>query len=82
VGKLLTQWRSALDQPSFTGHKYHDGFTAADWQKIGREISRAWESLSEGWHELLSRSSGALTRFTRHKGDEPEADSPLARFPS
>lgn len=24
---------------------------------IGREISRAWETLSEGWRELLSRSS-------------------------
>ena len=24
---------------------------------------QAWESLTEGWRELLSRSSGALTRF-------------------
>ena len=34
-------------------------------KNMGHEISRAWESLSEGWHELLSRSSNALTRFTR-----------------
>jgi HSP20 family protein len=26
-------------------------------------IERAWESLTEGWQELLSRSSGALTHF-------------------
>ena len=26
-------------------------------------IERAWESLAEGWRELLSRSNGALTRF-------------------
>lgn len=32
---------------------------------IGREISRAWDNLSEGWHELLSRSGNALTPFTQ-----------------
>lgn len=26
-------------------------------------IGRAWESLTEGWRELLTRSSGALTHF-------------------
>jgi HSP20 family protein len=26
-------------------------------------IERAWESLTEGWRELLTRSSGALTHF-------------------
>ena len=26
-------------------------------------IERAWESLTEGWRELLARSSGALTHF-------------------
>ena len=29
-------------------------------RNIGREINRAWENLSEGWRELLSRSSDAL----------------------
>jgi HSP20 family protein len=33
---------------------------------IERELGRAWESLSEGWREMLSRSSNALTRFERH----------------
>jgi HSP20 family protein len=26
-------------------------------------LERAWESLTEGWQELLTRSSGALTHF-------------------
>lgn len=38
-------------------------------KNIGREINRAWENLSEGWRELLTRSSDALTHFTRHKDD-------------
>lgn len=48
---------------------------------IGREITRAWESLSEGWHELLSRSSDALTHFTRHKDNEQPTDNAFATFP-
>ena len=36
-------------------------------KNIGRQIGRAWEDLSEGWRELLSRSSDALTHFGRHK---------------
>lgn len=49
-------------------------------KNIGREISRAWDSLSEGWHELLSRSGNALTHFTRRK-DKADEDSELAAFP-
>lgn len=30
-------------------------------------IERAWESLTEGWRELLSRSTGALTYFGSRK---------------
>ena len=30
-----------------------------------RGISRAWEGLTEGWRELLTRSNGALTRYVR-----------------
>lgn len=48
---------------------------------IGHEISRAWGNLSEGWHELLSRSSNALTHFTRHKDSERQAGGELASFP-
>jgi HSP20 family protein len=33
--------------------------------ELGREISRAWEGLTEGWRELLSRGGDALTRFVR-----------------
>jgi HSP20 family protein len=36
-------------------------------RNIGREINRAWDNLSEGWRELLSRSSHALTHFSRGK---------------
>lgn len=48
---------------------------------IGREINRAWESLSEGWRELLSRSSNALTHYTRGNGEADVSGSDLARFP-
>ena len=47
---------------------------------IGHEINRAWEGLSEGWHELRSRSSNALTHFTHPKDAEPKADSALPTF--
>jgi HSP20 family protein len=46
---------------------------------VGREIGRAWENLSEGWRELLSRSSNALTHYTRGKGEA--AGGELASFP-
>lgn len=48
---------------------------------IGREISRAWENLSEGWRELLSRSSDALTHFTRHKDEDQKESSEFATLP-
>jgi len=48
---------------------------------IGREISRAWETLSEGWRELLSRSSDALTHFVRHKEEGRDDSRALATFP-
>lgn len=46
---------------------------------VGREIGRAWENLSEGWRELLSRSSNALTHFSRGKGEASGGE--LAGFP-
>jgi HSP20 family protein len=50
-------------------------------KSIGRELSRTWENLSEGWRELISQSSDALTHFSRNKS-EPQAESAaLATFP-
>jgi HSP20 family protein len=43
-------------------------------------IGRAWESLSEGWRELLTRSSGSLTRFTSRKTPEGPASPDAARW--
>lgn len=51
-------------------------------EKIGHEITRAWDSLCEGWRELLSHSSDSLTKFTRHKEEAPTQCSALAAFPS
>ena len=48
---------------------------------IGHEIGRAWEHLSEGWRELLSRSNNALTHFTRSKDEEQTQTPALASFP-
>lgn len=43
-------------------------------RNVGHEVGRAWENLSEGWHELLSRGSGALTHFS-HRKDEAQPES-------
>ena len=48
---------------------------------LGKGMARAWDSLTDGWRELLSRSSGALTHFAvQPKNEEPrESDQD---FPS
>ncbi len=43
--------------------------------QLERGIVRAWESLTEGWRELLSRSSGALTHFTASAKSKDEQES-------
>ena len=50
-------------------------------KNISRELGRAWENLSEGWRELLSRSSHALTHFVRSKDIEKAGNGTLATFP-
>jgi len=50
-------------------------------RNIGRELGRTWENLSEGWRELLSRSSNALTHFTLGKDEASAQSSSLATFP-
>jgi HSP20 family protein len=47
-------------------------------KEIGRELGRAWEHLSEGWRELLTRSGNALTRFRRREESQPTAGTVLA----
>ena len=37
--------------------------------ELERGISRAWEGLTEGWREVLVRSSAALTHFVRTAKD-------------
>jgi HSP20 family protein len=48
--------------------------------ELERGISRAWDSLTEGWREMLSRSSGALTHYVRaakrEQGDGGNEDFP------
>lgn len=50
-------------------------------KNIGRELGRTWENLSEGWRELLSRSSNALTHFSRNKDDAQAGSGALSTFP-
>lgn len=50
-------------------------------KNIGRELGRAWENLSEGWRELLSRSNDALTHFSRNKNETQTEGGALATFP-
>jgi HSP20 family protein len=49
-------------------------------REIGRGLGRTWESLSDGWHELVSRSGMALTHFSREP-DEALANAGATRFP-
>ncbi len=48
---------------------------------IGQEIGRAWESLSEGWRELLSRGGDSLTHFIRGKDEKQPESRTQATFP-
>jgi HSP20 family protein len=56
----------------------------ADWlagdgvEPLKSWMERAWESLTEGWRELLTRSSGALTHFGTEgaRDDEPAQEFP------
>lgn len=48
-------------------------------ENISRELSRAWENLKIGWHELLTRSNDALTHFKRNKNEKNDLHS---SFPS
>lgn len=48
---------------------------------IGHEIGRAWEVVSDGWRELFSRSSNALTHFSRGQGAETLPDGAVAPYP-
>ncbi|MGC2048667.1 MAG: Hsp20/alpha crystallin family protein [Gallionella sp.] len=50
-------------------------------RNIGRELGRTWENLSDGWRELVSRSSEALTHFSRDKDDTKPGSGMLATFP-
>jgi HSP20 family protein len=48
--------------------------------EMERGFLRAWRGLAEGWREVLSRSSGALTHFVRaakeERGNAAEQDFP------
>ena len=35
----------------------------ATWQQLRENVSRAWDSLVDGWHQLYEQASGAMTRF-------------------
>ncbi|NOY14553.1 MAG: Hsp20/alpha crystallin family protein [Deltaproteobacteria bacterium] len=40
----------------------------ATWQQLREGVSRAWDSLMDGWHQLYERASGAMTRFVPGTG--------------
>ena len=51
-------------------------------KQIGRELNRAWDNLTEGWRVLISRSSHALTHFSRDKETDEAQQTALATFPN
>lgn len=50
-------------------------------RNIGRGLSRAWENVTEGWHDLAARSGDALTRFRRTDAGA-EGGAGAQEFPS
>ena len=44
-------------------------------KNIGHEIGRAWDVVSEGWRELFSRSSNALTHFSHPSDVSPPPEA-------
>jgi HSP20 family protein len=48
--------------------------------EVERGVTRAWESLTEGWRDLITRGNGALTQFVvsakQDKGGERTKDFP------
>ena len=47
-------------------------------EELGRNIVRAWDRLSGGWRELLSRSGAALTHFANAAADKPESGAAVS----
>lgn len=43
--------------------------------ELERSIVRAWDRLSDGWRELLSRSGAALTHFSSPATGKPESET-------
>jgi HSP20 family protein len=47
--------------------------------QIREGLSQAWETLTEGWHELRGKASQALTRFYPKRGELQAADDYVIR---
>jgi HSP20 family protein len=54
------------------------------FKRLGESVERgaehAWQQLSEGWHELISRARGAVTRYTRGHDEVQDAATEWLRF--
>ena len=50
-------------------------------KNIGHEIGRAWDVVSDGWRELFSRSSNALTHFSHTHDSSPPPGAIFAPCP-
>ena len=48
---------------------------------VRQELGRAWENISDGWHELLRRGGGSLTHFSHQKSEGEEPSSELSTLP-
>jgi HSP20 family protein len=49
--------------------------------ELERGISRAWEGLTEGWREMLTRSNGALTQYVS-SARQKQAEGDNKNFPA
>ncbi len=50
-------------------------------KQIGRSLTEAWQSVSDGWRELVNRCSSALTRFVPQRNAGKPGNTSVPGFP-
>ena len=49
--------------------------------ELSRSFNRAWQTVAEGWREVVGRCNSALTRFLPQSSDEIRANAASPAFP-
>lgn len=68
--------RAAIGSGIMTTDTGKEVTTMTTWHELREGMSRAWDSLSEGWQHLFQRASGAMTRYLPLGHKEESEGSP------